>query len=261
MMSHRITIHVDDPSLDDGKGVVTVGWFLAEGPEATVIFSAPSRVQTTERRAEHAKSVSRCPAVLGFESRIFEIKCPIDVTASFVKNEEGRPALRVSNAKSSSIRPGKLAEMMHLVDEAEWRHPDRPIVQMALPYVFVSDAPVVINQLPPFLHYNPVAIPGIMFSGRFPIHVWPRPLVWSFEWHDLQKPLQLKRGQPLFYAQFETVPQERAIQLVEAEVTDELKEYTAMISGAVNYVGQTFSLMQTAAERRPSRLVTPKARS
>ena len=28
-------------------------------------------------------------------------------------------------------------------------------------------------------------------GGRFPVHIWPRPLSWGFEWHDVTKPLVL----------------------------------------------------------------------
>lgn len=37
--------------------------------------------------------------------------------------------------------------------------------------------------------------------------------MWAFEWIDTTKPLILKRGKPLFYVQFETQPQDRAVQL------------------------------------------------
>ena len=257
----RISIHVEDPTSDDGVGQVTVGWFLAKGPEASVIYEAPKRVRFKGAQDSHPKSVSRCPAVLGFEARLFEVTCPIDVSLSFVRMDDGRPMLRAIGGTASATRPNKIVEMINLADESEWRHPDRPVLQMTLPYVFVSDAPVVINQLPPFLHYTPHSLPGTMFSGRFPIHIWPRPLLWSFEGHDLEKPLMLKRGQPLYYVQCETSPQDRAVQLVEVELTKELEEYTSMIAGAVNYVSQTFSLMKTAAERRPSQLVKQKTRT
>jgi len=158
------------------------------------------------------------------------------------------------------VRPKKLWDLIHLVGESEWRHKDRPTIQLNLPYIFVSDEPVYLSQIAPFMHYSSQPIPGTIFGGRFPINVWPRRLLWAFEWHDISKPLILKRGEPLFYAMFETTPQERAVQLVETEVTPELRKYLDMISGAVNYVNQTFSLFKAAEERRPSQLVTPLKR-
>jgi hypothetical protein len=84
--------------------------------------------------------------------------------------------------------------------------------------------------------------------------------MWAFEWHDITRPIKVARGEPLFYAQFETIPQERSVAVVEMQETPELKEYMDLISGAVNYVNQTFSLFEAAEERRPPVLVRPVAR-
>ena len=46
--------------------------------------------------------------------------------------------------------------------------------------------------------------------------------------------------------------------MVEAERTPELDEYLELVTGAVNYVNQTFSLFKAAEERRPARLLSPK---
>jgi hypothetical protein len=49
--------------------------------------------------------------------------------------------------------------------------------------------------------------------------------------------------------------------VTETEVTPELTEYMDMISGAVNYVNQTFSLFEAAEDRRPETLLKPIARN
>ena len=72
--------------------------------------------------------------------------------------------------------------------------------------------------------------------------------------------LILRRGEPLFYVQFEASGPDRAIQLVEADRTPELQKYMEQIGGVVNYVNQTFGLFKAAEGLRPKRLLTPKAR-
>ena len=64
-----------------------------------------------------------------------------------------------------------------------------------------------------------------MIDGRMPIHIWPRPLMWAFEWYDTNKPLVLKRGEPWFYLHFETSDPSRRVRMVEAEMTPALGEY------------------------------------
>lgn len=241
------------------SGPVDVGWLLTE-PEAGVVFFPPERVRSVEMNRRHAKSASRCPAVINLESRYFAIRCPFDLALRFERDKEGRPGLRNLMGNASPVRPKKLNKHLHVVGEAEWRHPDRPTVQISLPYLFVADEPVFLTQLSAFLHYRPDPMPGTIFGGRFPVHVWPRPLMWAFEWHDVTRDLVLRRGEPWFYVQFETAPQERPVRLVEAEHTEALKAYEKHVSGAVNYVNQTFSLFQQAEKARPERLLTPVSR-
>ena len=84
--------------------------------------------------------------------------------------------------------------------------------------------------------------------------------MWAFEWHEPQKDLILRRGEPLFYVQFEAMDPSRAVQVVEAERTPEVQSYLDSLAGVVNYVNQTFSLFKAAEAIRPKKLLTPKDR-
>ncbi|MEM0989464.1 MAG: hypothetical protein AAGK00_11325 [Pseudomonadota bacterium] len=244
---------------DDGpkSGPVKVGWLLTDR-KAGIVFEPPERVRSADLNRAHAKSASRCPAVINMESRYFVIKCPFDLNLGLVRDKEGRPALKNLSSDASPIRAKKLNQHLYVTAEKEWRYANRPTIQLALPYLFICDEPCYMTQVPAFMHYRDEQMPGTMFGGRFPINVWPRPLMWAFEWHDVQKPLKIARGEPLFYCLFETEPQDRSIQMVEAQHSEELDEYLDLISGAVNYVNQTFSLFKQAEERRPEKLLKTK---
>ena len=247
---------------EDGPrtGPVKVGWLLNE-EKGGILFDPPERVRSADMNKQHAKSASRCPAVINLESRYFSIACPYDMRLGFIRGAKGEAGLRNMLGDSSPVRANKLGNVIHMVPEHEWRYPARPTIQMTLPYVFITDEPVYVNQVAPFMHYRPDPMPGTIFGGRFPINLWPRPLMWAFEWHDISKELVLTRGEPLFYCMFETAPQDRPVVMVEAERTPELNSYLELISGAVNYVNQTFSLFKAAEERRPPTLLTPKRRT
>lgn len=257
----RLSVSFDDTRSDGTQksGPVKVGWFLNE-TKGGVIYDAPERVRSVDLNRKHAKSASRCPAVINLESRHFMVKCPYDINVGFIRDDKGKAALRNLSGEASAIRANKLGEKLHLTSEVEWRHENVPTLQLALPYTFIADEPVYMTQIAPFMHYNRDPWPGTIFGGRFPINVWPRPLMFAFEWWDTTKPLKINRGDPLFYATFETLPQDRSVALVEQEVTPELTEYMEMISGAVNYVNQTFSLFEAAEARRPETLVKAKNR-
>lgn len=238
------------------SGPVQVGWFLNQ-QKGGIIYDPPERVRSVDVNRKHAKSASRCPAVVNLESRYFVVRCPFDLHLGFVRDKDGKAQLRNLNGEASSIRASKLGEKLHIANEVEWRHPGVPTLQLELPYVFIADEPVYMSQIAPFMHYARDPLPGTIFGGRFPINVWPRPLMWAFEWHDSTKPLKINRGDPLFYVTFETMPQDRSVVVSETEVTPELTNYMELISGAVNYVSQTFSLFEAAEARRPVNLVKP----
>lgn len=254
-----INITFASPTDGPGSGPLQIGWFRAEHKNA-VLFDPPERVSLRGTNKTHAKSAGRCPSVVQLESRYFMVKCPIDLHLGITKDDKGHTVLVNRLGEASPVRSNKLREMVVLVKEAEWRYPDRPTVQIALPYTFIADELCYVSQIAPFMHYLQQPWPGTIFGGRFPISVWPRPMMWAFEWHDTSKDLILRRGDPLFYVQFEGQDPARPIQLIEADLTPELTQYLESISGVVNYVNQTFSLFKAAEALRPAKLLKAKER-
>ncbi len=253
----QINLSFDRPEEGPDSGPVTVGWFLTSDKGA-ILYDAPERVSYRQTNRSHSKSASRCPAVIQLESRYFMVKCPFDIHIGFGRDDKGKPHLINRAGTASSIRGNKLGEVLTLVNEAEWRYPDRPTVQLSLPYCFIADETVYVTQLSAFMHYRPDPLPGTIFGGRFPLNIWPRPLMWAFEWHDPTKDIILRRGEPLFYVQFEANGPDRPVQLVQAERTPELQTYMEQIGGVVNYVNQTFGLFKAAEAMRPAKLLKRK---
>lgn len=241
------------------SGPVQIGWLLSQ-QKSGVVYYPPERVRSADVNRQHAKSAARCPAIINMESRYFMIRVPFDMHLRFVRDKEGKPGLRNMLGDASPVRANVLSKKLHVTTEKEWRYKDRPTIQVSLPYLFVTDEPVYMTQLAAFMHYNKTPMPGTIFGGRFAIHNWPRPMMWAFEWHDTSQDLILKRGDPWFYLQFETLPQDRTVSMTEAEYTPELAQYLDHITAAVNYVGQTFSLFKEAERVRPKVLLQPKVR-
>jgi hypothetical protein len=239
-----------------GSRGYTVGWLLSV-EKTSIIWDAPKRLGADAPKNPVTKSVTQCPAVLDFDRRYFVINSPIDLhlRLSITNGELGITNLLFDK---SPIRPDALQRMVVFQPQPEWRHPDRPVLQMLTSYVFVSDDPVYINQYPPFLHYSAAGRPGVQINGRFPIDIWPRSLQWAFEWHDLSKDLILKRGEPLFYVHFEGPDPSASVRMIEAKRTPELMSFIDSITGVTEWVTQTYSLFKNARERRPERLLFPK---
>ena len=238
---------------------VDVGWLL-NIEKTGFLWEAPQRLSRDDPAPAHAKSVNFCPAMLDHEARMFEVPCPIDVKLGFQFGARGEPLLVNLDGPMSAIRSQHLAHLAVIINREEWRHPERPIVQVMTPYVFLADEPVYMSVFPPVSHYQAAPWPGVLIGGRMPIHIWPRQMMWAFEWFDRSKPLVLKRGEPWFYVRFETDDPSRPVRLIEAQMTPDLSEYLDGMHGVANYANRTFSLFKTAASRRPKQLLVPKAR-
>ncbi len=237
--------------------LLTVGWTV-RAAKSQIIWAPPKPLDAPQTRAASAKSVQYCPAAVDFDRRHYIISCPIDITLKFEKQPNGQVSLIDADGVQSGVRQIALREIFVLHPQAEWRHPERPIVQMIAPYVFVADEPCYVVQTPPYLHYFATPRPGVQIGGRYPVHIWPRPLSWGFEWHDIGKPLSLKRGEPWFYVHFDTENPAGRVRLVEQEFTPELEAYLNSIVDVSNYVNKTFSLFADAQARRPAQLLRPK---
>ncbi|WP_340588483.1 hypothetical protein [Erythrobacter alti] len=237
---------------------VTVGWTVKWDVKAKSIWAPPKTFSRSDSKAASAKSIQACPAAIDFDRRHFVVPCPVDLELAFTKNAQGQLQLTDGKGEQSGMRPQGRANLLQLQPPNEWRHPERPILQFTAPYVFVADQPCYVVQTEPYLHWFPTPRPGVAMGGRFPIHIWPRPMAWAFEWYDITKPLKLTRGEPWFYVSFETENPSARVRLVEQEMTEELDGYLNSIIDVSNYVNKTYGLFDEAKRMRPEKLLKPK---
>ena len=155
----EFTVTFDRPDEGPKSGPLTVGWFLTSDKGA-VMYDPPERILFRQTNKAHAKSASRCPAVIQLESRYFMVKCPFDLHIGFRRDDKGKPVLVNRLGAASPVRGSKLGDLLTLVSEAEWRYPDRPTVQLMLPYTFIADEMCYITQLGTFAHYRKDPLPG-----------------------------------------------------------------------------------------------------
>src|SRR6266404_9407112 len=75
------------------KGAVQVGW-LFNDDKNSVVFADPERVKSAEVSKSHAKSASRCPAIISLEARYFLIRCPFEISLGFYRNGDGKAMVK-----------------------------------------------------------------------------------------------------------------------------------------------------------------------
>ena len=86
----EILINYTRPDWDPRGGPVKIGWLMTE-KTASVIYFPPERLRSAGVNRAHAKSASRCPAILAIENRYMVVRCPFDLHLGFSRDKNGTP--------------------------------------------------------------------------------------------------------------------------------------------------------------------------
>jgi hypothetical protein len=239
-------------------GSLVVGW-IVDAPFGDFLFEAPAAKRRERSPALSGRSVQACPAVNELEKRLFVVKCPFDLKLGIERKGDSYELFY--DEERTRVDPDVVARFVTFMPQKLWRVATKPVVQILLPYIFLCDEKCYLTQLPPFLDEQSRHWPGTMISGRFEITNWPRILNFAFEFSDVAGALELRRGQALCYFSFEGQNPDRAISLVPAKNTEEVRQFRKGIDGMPKFTSNTFSVMEEAARRRPKRLVHPIGKS
>ena len=232
----------------------TVGYCLTD-PEAGFAFPPPRTVFSTRDRPLGVRAVQNCPAVNAIERVLIEVPCPVALRAALRRDGE---AYRLGIIEKGTFVEGRhLEKILTLEPPERWRDPGRPVLQLTLPWFFVTDVPAWLNLMPPFLAPGIRRWPGTCIAARFPVTVWPQTLVWSFEWDRPGEELALKQGEPLALAMFEFNRPDARPRLVEAALTDELAQYRRQMQNIHHITPEIEAVWRAAADRRPAQLLVP----
>lgn len=234
---------------------ITVG-FVKLPKKAKLAFTAPRRVVKGREDALSNRAVQACPAVNQLEYRLFEILAPFDL---------GLRCTSLNSDASIHVVPSLtrlddelISTFVTPMPPKFWRKPNRPVVQIAIPFYFVCDEVCYLTQLPPYMADSFHNFPGLFISGRFPTHIWPRVLNMAFEWHDDDRDLIIRRGDPISYLLFETERPHAPINLIEAVETQELMEYRQNIEDIPKFTSNSFEFAPELEKIRPTNLLVRK---
>ena len=90
----EISINYTRPDGDPGGGPVKIG-LLMTGKTASVIYLQPERPRSAGVNRTHAKSASRCPAILALENRYMVVRYPFDLHLGFSRDKMERQFLKI----------------------------------------------------------------------------------------------------------------------------------------------------------------------
>lgn len=228
---------------------VAVGW-RHERPEGSFAFFPPEPLTPAERACLG-------PGAEGLGDRILRVRAGYDLRLRI--SPPGVRPVRVTQVE----QPGALSDralngMAERLTTDSWRDPERPIMQISLNMLFVTDEPAHLMLTPPFLDPGFRDWPGTLVCGRFPVSAWPRVLNAALEWEDRDREWLIRRGEALAYVWIAFDDPAKVPELVEAADTPAFRTHFRKISGVIAYGRNVGPMFEEAARRRPARLLTAK---
>jgi hypothetical protein len=158
----------------------------------------------------------KCPAFTDLYKNTYVIKCPIDLVLSYGKDENGFPKLICESHDQQFC--DKFIIQRQVTENNKFN-----MISLSFGYLMFSDSSLEAEVCYPSMsHHKSDTLKNIsVISGKYDIGKWVRPLEFSFEVHDISKPIIFKRGDPLYYVRFHT---DKKIKLVRSEVTTDLMD-------------------------------------
>ncbi|WP_092485693.1 hypothetical protein [Candidatus Ichthyocystis hellenicum] len=221
---------------------VTIGWALFEESSA-VLFYPPEPLSSLY--SHKPSGVSACPAVQHYERRVFHIRSPY--TFRIRANFDNKKWYFYPIYPFTEMPESSLFERIQFQPRSSWRDPFIPVLQMLLPYVFVSDEDVFLNQIeaPCFKNRS-----WSLISGRFNIYDWQRPINWAISWVDTSMDIIVRRGDVLFSLMFESNHPDRSISLQRVPYEGALKSLVDETRGVSTQIRGTFGLFSIQRHKR-----------
>lgn len=143
----------------------------------------------------------RCPAFLGFFKNTFLVRSALDM--EFYATPEG-------HISTDKHEPWFINAFMS--NEGCKESDVYKFLQLQTSYMFFySRQSVEIQQLPAFMEHSECHSNIKVIPGEFNISKWIRGLVFAFEVTDVNKPVIIKRGDPLYYVKFITPNGEKVV--------------------------------------------------
>lgn len=194
---------------NEGKPTDSFGYF---SEWQNVAVQPPELAYKSIAADREGSDILPCPAIQGYFKNTYLIRSPIDFVLT--------PNV---NAKTFGIDRFDQKFYIEWVIRRpnDFINPKRPICTLGPKLVFVADEDVIIESLPAMMHDSETLRNIRVIPGTYNIHRWMRPLDFTFEILDPSKPLEFKRGDPLFYVRFIDT-KGRKVELERIEQTDDI---------------------------------------
>jgi hypothetical protein len=222
-----------------------IGWCF-DRDTGVGIYQAPIPVLKLLRSQRVDAGVGSCPAAIDFNIRTYTVLSPYTFRLRAVKQQDESYSFHIVYPETH-VSESVLKNELSFQPRSLWRDGRFPVLQLVLPYIFIANESVYINQIEPS-RFNECK-PWSLIEGRFDISTWHRPVNWAIEWLDTSKDIVIKRGDPLFQVLFETTNPKNKIKLKHVERTSVIEKSVKKVEGISSKMKGTKKIIYDEANR------------
>ena len=227
---------------------VDVGWRNCS-PQAALAFFPPEPLGEEE-------AALAAPMAHALGARVLQVRAPFNMRLQ--RSPPGvKPAGFRLKPEPGGISQAGFKGLVTPIAPSAQRDQGTPAVQVSLNLMLVTEENCALNLTSPFFAPNFREWPGTLVSGRFPLRSWPRPLNAVLEWQDAHEWV-LRRGDPLVYLWLHFDDPRKIPNVIEAALTPALRRHMTQVDSVTSFARNVSPMFQQAAERRPSKLLSPK---
>jgi len=213
--------------------MMKIGWTIYNDPKwqetsqwKELVYFEPEPIWPMILEERRTADYTRCPAVSDYFNNIFVIRCPYDVTISYNKDTQVYTTDRLGQEwYTQTFYPRFPIEKNGQLIGA--------CITLRINYLFVADQDVEIESMDVPVLSTPLTRNIKLIPGTMNIHRWVRPLDFTFEIQDLNVPLELKRGEPLFAVRIKTTDR---VQLSHVDYSTDLQNVAEACLASKNFV-------------------------
>jgi len=219
-----------------------------------LLYKSPEPVIKSVQKNYPSDSLLKlCLGVNNLWKNMYSISLPFTVKISYNKDNNQI----IIYEEDSTVETQAFSQILNPIEVNDNSH---PIIQISLEQFFVSDSSCNLSVLPPINEMHKDMWREIrLICGQFNIFDWQRNLNFSFEWFSPEKPLTIKKGEPICYVQFNSPNLDESFNIKKIPFDGALKDQYNKCKGSRFVIkSNTQELLDYNRENRPDELVGSK---
>jgi hypothetical protein len=196
-------------------------------------------------------ALHKCIAIHNVWGNKFSVSLPFDIEFTF--NKETNEI--IINQDNTSLVNN---EIFYIITNKSEEYTKNPVIQISLMQFFVADSDCIMTVMPPINEmYKDMWRNIKLVSGSFNIYDWHRNMNFAFEWINYDKPLIIKKGEPIMYLQFNTPNLKESFKINKIPLEGEVKKSYLRCTGARGLIkNNTQELLDNNRVIRPDKLMS-----